>query len=181
MPTIPDDRAPDFDSPSFHDDPESDSRCKLGQNDRDSFDLGETTEVALLPGTLPANRELSITELLRYPTLLSEDTTLGMAAKLFACGMDEPAVLVTHANRPLGILEPTTVLRLIRGRTVEEIEQTRVLDVITPSMRQLEAEASLMEAAELFVAEDRDALIVVNRDGVLAGVLLARDLCLLCV
>ena len=113
MPTIPDDQVPDFGAPSLAVDPESDYRCKLGQVDRDELDLCEMEEATLVTQALPANRDLSITELMRRPTLLSEDTTLGVAAKLFAGGMEEPVVLITHTNRPLGVLHPASVLRLI--------------------------------------------------------------------
>jgi predicted transcriptional regulator len=173
MPTIPDEQVPDFDLPPLDVDPESDYRCKLGQTQRGAV------EPALLTRALPANRELSIKELLRYPTLLAEDVTLGVAAQLFASGMEEPVVLITNYNGPLGILDAASVLRSIRGLTVEEIEQTRVLDVITPGGLILDEEASLLQAAECFIVEDCDALVVVNGEGELAGVLMARDVFLL--
>ena len=76
----------------------------------------------------------------------------------------------------MGVLDAASVLRLIRGRTVEEIEQTRVLDVFAPGGTCLGEDTPLLEAAERFVAEDCDALVVVKHDGAVAGVLMARDL-----
>jgi hypothetical protein len=173
MPTIPDEQMPDFVVP------ESDYRCKSGQSERGKLDPRQSSEAALLTRLPAANRELSIVELLRHPTLLSEHATIGTAAKVFASGMEPPVVLVTPANVPLGLIDPAGVLQLIRGRTVEEIEQTRLLDVITPHRSRLEEDASLLDAAERFVSEDCDGLVVVNRGGQLAGVLMARDLFLL--
>jgi predicted transcriptional regulator len=169
----------DFITESLGADPESDYRCKLGQT-VDEIEPGETTEVTkLLFGAQPANRELSIPELMRKPMLLAEWVTLELAAQLFASGMEEPVVLVTDANEPLGLVDASRVLRAIKGRTLEEIQRTRVLDVGVTRGPRLEEEASLEEAAGHFVANDCESLIVVKQNGELAGVLMARDLFLL--
>jgi predicted transcriptional regulator len=168
MPTIPDEPLEDITTETFGGDPESDHRCKLGQVACDELDA-----------PLPANRELSIPELMRRPTLLNEWTSLGLAAQLFASGMEEPAVIVTDSNKPLGLLDPARVLRAIKGRTLQEITETRVFEVIPPFGLRLDEDTSLEEAARRFVADDCDALIVVKQNGELAGVLLARDVFLL--
>lgn len=176
MPTIPDEPIDDF----LGADPESDYRCKLGQRAPDEIDARESTEVKhMLLGPQPANRELSIPELMRQPMLLMEWVTLGLAAQLFASGMEEPVVLVTDANEPLGFLDPAHVLRAIKGRTLQEIQQTRVLELGLPCDMRLDEDASLEDAARRFVANDCEALMVVKKNGELAGVLLARDLFLL--
>ena len=193
MPTIPDDELqnlmatrwpPDESDP----DPKSDYRCKSGripENDLD--DGGPVGGPPVLAVPPPTSRELFLDELIRVPAVLSEHTTLGEAVERFVGGMEGPVVLVTDENRPLGILTPTHVLRMVKERvlrmvtegSIEELEHTTMLDVATPCGSLLEENASLREAAERFVAKDCDELVVVKRDGTLAGVLLARDLCLL--
>lgn len=187
MPTIPDanamqdDEATGWPVDNTELDPESDFRCKSVQTARADLD-DEAAETAryVLGGVLPANRDLFLSELMRFPPVLSEHTTLGTAAELFARGMEGPVVLVTDENKPIGMLTPTHVLRMIKERSIEEVARTTMIDVVTPfGVALLEENASLLEAAERFVAKDCDVLVVVKRDGQLAGVLLARDLCLL--
>jgi len=136
---------------------------------------------------LLTNRELYLQDLIRVPAVLSEHATLGEAVDLFVGGVEGPVVIVTDENKPLGILTPTyvlrmvteRVLRMVTGESTGELSHTTMLDIATPCGSLLEENASLSEAAERFVAKDCDELIVVKRDGTLAGVLLARDLCLL--
>jgi len=193
MPTIPDTEIEDFNTMRWplaetDPDPESNYRCKsahvIGDGPEEGGPVGapRMSSAALL-----TNRELYLQDLIRVPAVLSEHATLGEAVDLFVGGVEGPVVIVTDENKPLGILTPTyvlrmvteRVLRMVTGESTGELSHTTMLDIATPCGSLLEENASLSEAAERFVAKDCDELIVVKRDGTLAGVLLARDLCLL--
>ena len=184
MPTIPDDTMEEGEEnwrlEATQADPESDSRCRTVQPVSEDIDAEETTEVGhLFPDVLAANRELFLDDLLRVPAVLIEQTPLRVAVELFGSGMEGPVVVVTDENRPLGVLTPTRVLSLVKERPIDELTQVTLMDVATPCDLLLRTSASPIEAAELFVAKDCDVLVVVDDEGELAGVLLARDLCLL--
>ncbi len=193
MPTIPDVEIEDFTTmrwphPETDPDPESNYRCKsaqvVGNGPEEGVPVGAPR---MSPGAVLTNRELYLQDLIRVPTVLSEHTTLGEAVDLFVGGVEGPVVIVTDETKPLGILTPTHVLRMVTERvlrmateaSIGELNDTTMLDIATPCGSLLEENASLSEVAERFVAKDCDELIVVKRDGTLAGVLVARDLCLL--
>jgi len=123
------------------------------------------------------DHESKLGELLRLPALLSEQHTLGAAVEMFANGVEGPLVIVTDDIEPLGVLTPARVMRLVKEHPVTELEQVSVLDLAAPCGIFLEESASPLEAAAHFIANDSDVVVVVKRDGQLAGVLLARDLC----
>ena len=101
----------------------------------------------------------------------------GAAVEMFANGVEGPVVIVTDDIEPLGVLTPARVMRLVKEHPVTELEQVSVLDLAAPCGIFLEESASPLEAAAHFIANDSDVVVVVKRDGQLAGVLLARDLC----
>jgi signal-transduction protein with cAMP-binding, CBS, and nucleotidyltransferase domain len=129
----------------------------------------------------PTNRQLCVDKLVRTPAVLSDHASLGAVAKLFADGMEGPVVIVSEDNKPLGILTPAHVLRMVNERPAEELEQVHLRDVTTMSGLLLEQNSLVCDAAERFAANDCDTLVVVKPGGELAGILMARDLCRLCV
>jgi signal-transduction protein with cAMP-binding, CBS, and nucleotidyltransferase domain len=129
----------------------------------------------------PTNRQLCVDKLMRTPAVLSEHASLGAVAKLFADGMEGPVVIVSDDNKPLGILTPAHVLRMVNERPPEELEQVNLRDLTTTSGLLLEQNSPVRDAAEHFAAKDCDTLVVVKPDGELAGILMARDLCRLCI
>ena len=128
----------------------------------------------------PANLESCVSNLMRTPVTLSEHASLGALARLFALGTEGPVVIVSDENKPLGILTPAHVLRMVNRRPPEELEHVRLRAVAMPSGLLLQT-TPLRDAAELFAAGDSDTLVVVNPSGELAGVLVARDLWRVCV
>ena len=127
------------------------------------------------------NQQLCVDKLMRTPAALSEHASVGAVAKLFADGIEGPVVIVSDDNKPLGILTPAHVLRMVSERPPEELEQVRLRDMATTNGPLLAQNTPVCDAAERFAAKGCDSLVVVNPDGELAGVLMARDLCLLCV
>jgi signal-transduction protein with cAMP-binding, CBS, and nucleotidyltransferase domain len=129
----------------------------------------------------PTNQPLFVAKLMRTPAVLSEHASLGAVAKLFADGMEGPVVIVSDENEPLGILTPAHVLRMVNERPAEELEQVRLRDMAITNGPVLAQNTPVRDAAERFAARGCDTLVVVKPDGKLAGVLMARDLCRLCV
>jgi signal-transduction protein with cAMP-binding, CBS, and nucleotidyltransferase domain len=130
----------------------------------------------------PATKQpLSVDKLMRTPATLSEHASLGAGAKLFADGIDGPVVIVSDENKPLGILNPAHVLRMVSERPPEELESVRLREMATTNGPLLAQNTPISDAAERFAARGCDSLVVVKPDGELAGVLMARDLCRLCV
>jgi len=133
------------------------------------------------PGAGRTNQQLFVDKLMRTPAILSEHASLGAGAKLFADGIDGPVVIVSDENKPLGILTPAHVLRMVSEHPAEELEHVRLRDMATTNGPLLAQNTPLCDAAERFAARGCDSLVVVKPDGELAGVLMARDVCRLCV
>lgn len=133
------------------------------------------------PAADRTNQQLFVDKLMRTPATLSEHASLGAGAKLFADGIDGPVVIVSDENKPLGILTPAQVLQMVSERPAEELEHVRLRDVATANGPLLAQNTRVCDAAERFAARGCDSLVVVKPDGELAGVLMARDLCRLCV
>jgi signal-transduction protein with cAMP-binding, CBS, and nucleotidyltransferase domain len=128
----------------------------------------------------PEDQHSCVGKLMRTPAALSEHASLGALAKLFALGAEGPVVIISDEKKPLGILTPAHVLRMVNRRPAEELERVRLRAIAMPSGL-IAQTAPVSDAAERFAAEDCDTLVVVKPDGELAGVLMARDLCRLCV
>jgi predicted transcriptional regulator len=185
MPTIPDDAALqdlmigwslDVVEPGSRPDP---TRPRDTARADDSASVGLRAEERVRSSVLAGNQQLCVEELLRTPAVLSEHASLSALAKLFALGAEGPVVIVSDENKPLGILTPAHVLRMVNRRPPEELEHVRLRAIAMPS-RLVAQTTPVHEAAALFAAENCDALVVVKPDGALAGVLMARDLCRLC-
>jgi CBS domain-containing protein len=127
------------------------------------------------------NQQPSVDKLMRTPATLSERASLGAGAKLFADGIEGPVVIVSDDNKPLGILTAAHVLRMVSESPAEALEQVRLRQMVTTSGPLLAQNTPICDAAERFAASGSDSLVVVKPDGELAGVLMARDVCLLCV
>jgi CBS domain-containing protein len=118
----------------------------------------------------------TVAEIMRLPTKLSEDASLAAAAELFAGGRVRQAVVVTKENKPVGVLTPAHVLRLAKECSCDQLGNVTAFEAATSGGAFLSDTTSIREAAERFATDDRDALVVVSRDGTLAGILMACDL-----
>jgi CBS domain-containing protein len=118
----------------------------------------------------------SVGEVMRLPTKFSEHAPLAAAAELFASGRIRLAVVVTKQNKPVGVLTPAHVLRIVTGLSFDRLGALTVFEAATSGVAFLTDTTSIRDAAERFATEDLDALVVVSCDGTLAGVLMACDL-----
>jgi predicted transcriptional regulator len=178
MPTVPDDVMVDGVSRSWScleiqaertEHPAADSES------RDAFTIASKMQSPT--GYVRANVSgRTVAEIMRVPTKLSEGATLAGAAELFASGRIRQAVVVTKENKPIGVLTPAHVLRTVKERSSDQLGNVTVLEAATSGGAFLCDTTSIREAAERFATDDRDALVVVARDGSLAGVLMACDL-----
>lgn len=117
----------------------------------------------------------TVGEVMRLPTKFPEHAPLAAAVELFADGRVRLAVVVTKQNKPLGVVTPAHVLRIVK-RSFGRLGGVTVLDAATSSGAFLTDTTSIRDAAERFATDDLDALVVVSRDGILVGVLMACDL-----
>ena len=187
LPTIPDDVALqelmvgwslDVVEPvSWPDRTRSRDAARVDDGDAAGARPGERAE----PGAGRTNQQLIVDQLMRTPATLSEHASLGAGAKLFADGIEGPVVIVSDDNKPLGILTAANVLQMVSERPAEELEQVRLRDLATTNGPLLARSTPICDAVERFAARGCDSLIVVKPDGELAGVLMARDVCQLCV
>jgi len=70
---------------------------------------------------------------------------------------------------------------MVSQRSAEQLEGVCLRDLLTTSALLLEQTTKVGDAAELFAVGDCDTLVVIKPDGKLLGVLMARDVCRLCV
>jgi CBS domain-containing protein len=135
------------------------------------------TEHSEPPGYVRANvTGRTVAEIMRLPTKLSEDASLAAAAELFASGRVRQAVVVTKENKPIGVLTPAHVLKLVNEYSCDQLGNVTAFEAATSGGAFLSDTTSIRDAAERFATDDRDALVVVSRDGALAGILMACDL-----
>ena len=125
---------------------------------------------------IPSIREAPLEDLIRPPHVVLESTTLSTAAELFASGMEGPVVVVTIDYEPVAVVTAADVLRATKEHSFRDLILASVLDEATPCGPLLHIGASPQQAAEHFVARDCGALVTVNDEGKLVGLLHARDL-----
>jgi CBS domain-containing protein len=147
----------------------------LGSEPADEF-AGTSPERLVTEHVQATAAGRTVGEIMRLPTKFSEHAPLVAAAEVFAGGRTRLAVVVTKQNKPLGIVTPAQVLRIVKERSFDRIPSVTVLEAATSGGAFLTDTTSIRDAAERFATEDQDALVVVSRDGILAGVLMACDL-----
>ena len=133
--------------------------------------------------TLPAPRreilsirEAPLNDLIRPPHVVLESTTLSTTAELFASGMEGPMVVVTIDYEPVGLVTAADVLRVTKEHRLHDLALASALEGATPCGPLLHIGATPQQAAEHFVARDCAALVTVDDEGKLVGLLHARDL-----
>ncbi len=110
------------------------------------------------------------------PVSLSENSSMEDAIALLVSKGFRAAPVIDVAGKPVGVLSSTDVLIHQREKkSNESLLQTRVRDLMTPAVFSVRPEDSTRRVVEHMVAFNVHQVYVVDRDGILVGVISALD------
>ena len=138
--------------------------------------LGPATASELMsPNPISINADAPIDE----ATALLTDRGFGAAPVIDEAGRPVGVIsradILIHERERLHRLRPSTDIRGAHGYAVEEIDPTRVLDVMTPAVFSVSPETSVDKIVEQMRELRVHQLYVVDPDGSLIGVISALD------
>jgi CBS domain-containing protein len=118
------------------------------------------------------------------PVSLRDDATVPEAVALLMDKGFRAAPVIDAAGHPVGVLSQTDILAHGRGRPTYKAvlddegpiaDAARVRDLMTPAVFSIAPDAPAAKVVEELLALNVHRLFVVGPDGVLAGVITARD------